>query len=348
MRINVDQLDSHLQRTLQGFYWIAGDETLLVQEALASLRACGRAQGFTEWELFVVDRSFSWQTMLQSGNSMSLFADRKIIELRVSGKLDEAGREALGQYLASPNPDNLLILVTPKQESATLSTKWFKALETAGVFVQVWPVDARGLPRWIAARMGRLGLSADPDAIGLLCERVEGNLLAADQEIEKLGVLTGASPGRKVHVDRRQIMALVADSSRYNVFNLLDAALFGDARRCLKVLAGLRAEGDEVLALLAMLARELRTLIAIQRRIASGSAGTAAMSAEGVRKNHEAPVAAALERLSLPTLETLLQQARQVDLAVKGMSTADAWTELTDILLTLSGTPVVTAAGGLR
>lgn len=342
MRINVDQLDSHLQRSLQGFYWIAGDETLLVQEALAALRACGRAQGFTEWELFFVDRSFSWQTMLQSGNSLSLFADRKIIELRVSGKLDEAGRDALGQYLASPNPDNLLILVTPKQESATLSTKWFKALESAGVFVQVWPVDLRGLPRWIAARMARLGLSADADAISLLCERVEGNLLAADQEIEKLGVLTGATPARKVHVDRRQIMALVADSSRYNVFSLLDAALLGDARRCLKVLAGLQAEGSEVLALLAMLARELRTLIAIRRRIDSGSAGAAAMSAEGVRKTHEAPVAAALERLSLPALEALLQQARQVDLAVKGMSTSNAWTELTDILLALSGTPLMT------
>jgi DNA polymerase-3 subunit delta len=348
MRINAEQLDSHLQRPLQGFYWIAGDETLLVQEALSSLRAAGRAQGFTEWELYFVDRSFSWQTMLQSGNSLSLFADRKIIELRLNGKLDEAGREALGQYLASPNPDTLLILVTPKQEVATLSTKWFKTLEAAGVFVQVWPVDARGLPRWIAARMARLGLSADPDAIGLLCERVEGNLLAADQEIEKIGVLTGATPARKVHVDRRQIMTLVADSSRYNVFNLLDAALLGDARRCLKVLGGLRSEGSEVLALLAMVARELRTLIAIRRRIAAGTSSGAAMSAEGVRKNHEAPVAAALARLRLPALEALLQQARQVDMAVKGMSPTDPWTELTDILLALSGTPVVTAALGQR
>jgi DNA polymerase-3 subunit delta len=348
MRINVDQLDSHLQRTLQGFYWIAGDETLLVQEALSALRANGRTQGFTEWELFFVDRGFSWQTMLQSGNSLSLFADRKIIELRLSSKLEDAGRDALSQYLASPNPDNLLILVTPKLESATLSTKWFKALESAGVFVQVWPVDARGLPRWISARMARLGLSADSDAISLLCERVEGNLLAADQEIQKLGVLMGATPTRKVHVDRRQIMTLVADSSRYNVFTLLDAALLGDSRRCLKVLGGLQAEGSEVLALLAMLARELRTLIAIRRRIASGSSGAAAMSAEGVRKTHEAPVAAALERLSLPDLEGLLQQARQVDLAVKGMSAADAWTELTDILLALSGTPLVTAARGQR
>lgn len=349
MRINSDQLDAHLQKPLQAFYWIAGDETLLVQEALAQLRARCRAQGFTEWDLFFVDRSFSWQSMLQSGNSMSLFADRKIIELRqTSAKLEEAGRDALTQYLASPNPDNILILVTPKQEMATLNTKWFKALESAGVFVQVWPVDARGLPRWITARMARRGLSADHDAIALLCDRVEGNLLAADQEIEKLSVLTGAAPGRKMHVDRRQIMSLVADSSRYNVFALLDAALLGDARRCLKVLSGLQAEGSELLALLAMVSRELRTLIAVKRRIADGQPQGAAMLNEGVRKAHEGPVAHALERLRLPALEALLQQARQVDMAVKGMSPADAWTELTDLLLALSGSALQRAVPGTR
>ena len=349
MRINSDQLEGHLQKPLQAFYWIAGDETLLVQEALGLLRTRCRAQGFTEWELFFVDRSFSWQSMLQSGNSMSLFADRKIIELRqTSAKLDEAGRDALTQYLASPNPDNVLILVTPKQEPATLNTKWFKALEAAGVFVQVWPVDARGLPRWVNARMARKGMSADADAIALLCDRVEGNLLAADQEIEKLSVLAGTAPGQRVHVDRRQIMGLVADSSRYNVFALLDAALLGDTRRCLKVLGGLRAEGSELLGLLAMVSRELRTLIAISRRVAGGQAQGAAMLSEGVRKTPEAPVIRALERLRVPMLESMLQHARQVDMAVKGMSGADAWTELTDLLLALCGTPLECAAPGPR
>jgi len=347
VRINSDQLESHLQKPLQAFYWIAGDETLLVQEALAMLRTRCRAQGFTEWDLFFVDRSFSWQSMLQSSNSMSLFADRKIIELRqTSAKLEEVGREALASYLAAPNPDNVLILVTPKLEMATLNTKWFKALESGGVFVQVWPVDARGLPRWISSRMARKGLSADADAIALLCDRVEGNLLAADQEIEKLSVLASAPPGQRVHIDRRLVMSLVADSSRYNVFALIDAALLGDARRCLKVLSGLRAEGNELLGLLAMVSRELRTLIAVSRRIAGGQAQGAAMLSEGVRKTHEAPVSRALERLQVPTLEALLQQARQVDMAVKGMSPADAWTELTDLLLSLCGTPLELAAPG--
>jgi len=346
VRINSDQLESLLQKPLQAFYWIAGDETLLVQESLAMLRSRCRAQGFTEWDLFFVDRSFSWQSMLQSSNSMSLFADRKIIELRqTSAKLEEAGREALAGYLASPNPDNVLILVTPRQEMATLNTKWFKALESGGVFVQVWPVDARGLPRWISARMARKGLSADADAIALLCDRVEGNLLAADQEIEKLSVLTAAAaPGQRVHVDRRLVMSLVADSSRYNVFALIDAALLGDTRRCLKVLSGLRAEGNELLGLLAMVSRELRTLIAVARRIADGQAQGSAMLKEGVRKTHEAPVSRALARLQVPTLEALLQQARQVDMAAKGMSSANPWTELTDLLLSLCGTPLELAA----
>lgn len=349
MRINSDQLEAHLQKSLKEFYWIAGDETLIVQESLALLRARCRAQGFTEWDLFFVDRSFSWQTMLQSGNSMSLFSDRKIIELRLSSaKLEEAGRGALMQYLASPNPDNVLILVTPKQEMATLNTKWFKALEAAGVFVQVWPVDTKGLPRWIGARMNRHGLTADHDAIELLCDRVEGNLLAADQEIEKLRVLTGAGPGKRIHIDRRQIMNLVADSSRYSVFSLLDAALLGDPRRCLKVLSGLRSEGSELLGLLAMLSRELRTLMAVSRRLAGGQAPGAAMLSEGVRKAHEAPVTRALERLRIPELESLLQQARRVDMAVKGMSGADAWTEMTSLMLALCGTSLALASSGTK
>lgn len=338
MRINSDQLGAHLQKSLQPVYWIAGDEVLLVQEALDRLRSRCRKEGFTEWDLFFVERSFNWQTMLQSGNSMSLFSDKKIIELRLlSPKLEETGRVALQQYLASPNPDNILIIVSPKLESSALSTKWFKSIEAAGVFVQVWPVDAKGLPRWIAARLAGHGLKADEEAIALLSEKVEGNLLAANQEIEKLRVLTGASPDNRMQIDRKHILSLVADSSRYNVFNLLDAALMGDPRRCLKILNGLRAEGAEPLGILAMLTRELRSLIAIASRVAAGQNLAGAMQNQGIRKNHEAPVMRAIEHHSPATLESLLQRSRTVDLAVKGLADADPWTHLSTILLNLAG-----------
>ncbi|MDP1930142.1 MAG: DNA polymerase III subunit delta [Gammaproteobacteria bacterium] len=343
MQINSDQLSAHLQKKLYSLYWIAGDDVLLVQEALDRLRSRCRQEGFTEWDLFFIERSFNWQTMLQSGNSLSLFSDRKIIELRLlTPKLEEAGRDAVQQYLASPNPDNILIIVSPKLEYSALSTKWFKAIETAGVFVQVWPVDASGLPRWIATRLVSHGLNAGEEAISLLCEKVEGNLLAANQEIEKLRVLTGASPNNRIHIDTKHIMTLVADSSRYNVFNLIDAALVGDARRCLKIVNGLRSEGSEPLSILGMITRELRSLIAVATRMASGQNASSAMQKEGIRKTHEGPVSRAVERHNLATLEGLLQQARTVDMAVKGLTKADPWTELNTLLLTLGGTRLCT------
>lgn len=338
MRINSDQIAQSLNTKIAPFYWIAGDETLLVQESLTQLRTRVREQGFSEWELMFVDRSFDWQSLLQSGNSMSLFSDKKIIEIRLqSAKLDDAGKSALKQYLNSPNPDNVLILVSPRVEPAALNTQWFKALESAGVFVTVWPIFAEKLPSWIRTRMANAGMTADPEAIAILAERVEGNLLAADQEIEKLGVLTGASREHKVHIDRKHIMSLVADSSRYNSFNLIDAALTGDARRCIKIINGLRAEGTEPLQLLGALTTELRRLVAVSHHLERGQGLAQAMKSEGVRRNHEKELGQAVQRISLVELETMLGDARQVDLAVKGLSPADPWSVLSQLFLRLSG-----------
>lgn len=344
MRINSDQMKSHLQKQLQPVYWIAGDETLLVQESLDLLRARCRKDGFSEWDLLFVERGFQWQTMLQSANSMSLFSDKKIIELRLySPKLEDGGRDALQKYIASPNPDNILIIVSPRLESSALNSKWFKAIEMAGVFVQVWPIDIKALPRWIASRLTSHGLSADSDAVSLLADKVEGNLLAANQEIEKLCVLTGASVDNKIHIDRKHILTLVADSSRYNIFNLLDAALLGDARRTLKILNGLRSEGSEPLGILAMVCREVRILISIHNRLANGQSLASAMQSEGVRKNHEGPVAKAIERSAKTALTEMLHRARVIDMAVKGLSSADPWVELTTMLLAISGINLSTA-----
>lgn len=338
MRINSDKLHAELKKPLAPFYWLAGDETLLVQEALSELRGRCRSAGFHEWELMFVERGFDWQSLLQSGNSMSLFSDKKIIELRLqSAKLDDVGKAALQHYLKSPNPDNILILVSPRVEPAALNTKWFKALESTGVFVTVWPIFADKLPRWIGERMRKADMSADPDAIAILAERVEGNLLAADQEIQKLRVLTGASKENNIHIGRKQIMTLVADSSRYSAFNLLDAALIGDARRCIKIINGLQAEGTEILQMLGSLTGELRRLIAVAQHLENGRSMSDAIRSEGIRPKHQKEVQSALQRLRLSELEAILQGARQVDLAVKGLSSKNPWTEFTQLILRLSG-----------
>lgn len=344
MRINSDRLGGHLQKSLQPFYWIAGDETLLVMETLDQLRGHCRQHGFSEWEQLFADRYFDWQTLLQTANSMSLFAERRIIEVRLNtAKVDEAARAVLQKYLASPNPDNVLILVTPKLESASLNTKWFKTLEAGGVFVQVWPVDVKALPGWIESRLARHGLSADAEAVTLLTDRVEGNLLAANQEIEKLRILTGASTDNRIRIGQKHVMSLVADHSRFNVFTLIDAALYGDAQRAQKVLDGLRADGNEPLALLGMLARELRQLIEVRALMEGGQDISSALQKKGIRRIHEAPVKAALRRLHRPQLEDILRGARQVDQAVKGMSPENPWTALSNLVLALAGLPPVVA-----
>ncbi|MCB1664291.1 MAG: DNA polymerase III subunit delta [Pseudomonadales bacterium] len=338
MRINADQLDAHTRSQLGGFYWIAGDDTLLVQESLTLLRKRCREAGFTEWELFFVDKGFDWQALLQSSNSMSLFADRRILELRLqAGKLDDAGKAALKQALQSPNPDNVLILVTPRVEPASLNTQWFKGLESSGTFVTVWPINADRLPGWILGRMKTVGLTADRDAIAILADRVEGNLLAADQEIQKLAVLTGAETGKPVHLERKHVMSLVADSARYNTFNLMDAALLGDARRCIKVLNGLKTEGAELLMILGALSADLRRLIAIAEQLQQGHRLTDALKREGIKRNHEQAISAAARRHALSALQDMLRQVRQIDMAAKGMSPADPWVELSQLLLQLAG-----------
>lgn len=338
MRTSSDKLTTELRKKLASFYWLAGDDTLLVQESVTQLRGTCRQQGFNEWELLFVDRGFDWQSLLQSGNSMSLFSDKKIIELRLqSAKLDEAGKATLKQYLASPNPDNILILVTPKIDAAALNTQWFKGLESAGVFVTVWPIGADKLPRWIRERMHGAGMNADHDAIAMLADRVEGNLLAADQEIQKLSVLTGATTDKPVHIDRKHIMTLVADSSRYNTFNLIDAALNGDARRCIKVINSLRSEGTEILQLLGSFSGEVRRLIVLAQLIENGSSISDAIRSERIRANHQKEVHKALERLRLAELEALLRAGRQIDLSVKGLAQTDPWNEFTQLILRLSG-----------
>lgn len=338
MRIYSDKLESAIAKKLEPVYWIAGDETLLMQECLDNIRRACRAQQYDAWDLFFADNHFQWHDFLASANSMSLFAERKIIEIRFqSARIEEEARKILADYSQSPNQDNILILVTPKLESSALNTKWFKAIEAHGLFVQVWPVDIGKLPAWIDKRMQRHGLQADREAVQLLADRVEGNLLAADQEIEKLRILTGASLENRISVNADIIVKLVADNARYNVFNLIDSALLGDAKRTLKILNGLKAEGTEILNLLGMITREIRILINIQRRTLQGQTLSSAMKQEGVWQKHEEPVKKALEKVKLHELEFMLRDSREIDLTVKGLAGGDPWNKLSSLLLNLGG-----------
>ncbi len=323
---------SKQQQQLPAVVWICGDETLLVQEACDSVRRFAREQGFTEREVHDANAQFNWSVLVAAASSLSLFADRKLIDLRLhSPKLDNEAKAALQAYVDDPGEDNLLLITSGKVEKATLSTKWFKAIESRGLVVQVWPVNAQQLPGWIANRMKQAGLTADQDCIDIIAHRVEGNLLAAAQEIDKLAVLAGDK-----HLTREIVARAVADSSRFSVFALTDASLAGHSGKALNILNHLRAEGDDPLKILFFLTREIRTLLRMQARIRQGQNINGVMQAERIWQNRTAIVGTALRKHSGESLEQLLLDARLVDQSVKGLLKRRPWDELTGIVLKLA------------
>lgn len=331
MQIKADQLAAKLKQNALPMVWISGDEPLQVQEACDAVRLFAREQGFAEREVLDAGASFNWNQLLASGNSLSLFAERKLIDLRVAGKLDDAAREALGAYLDNPNPDNLLLLTTGKIEKQSQSTKWFSSLESRALFCPIWPVSERDLPQWIRQRLQKHGLTAESEAIEVLVERVEGNLLAASQEVEKLRLLAKAA-----HLDAETVLEAIVDNSRFTVFALTDACLGGNSGRALNILNHLQAEGEECLFILNMLCREIRALAGIKTDIDQGHNPHAAMQSRGVWQNRQQLVSGALERHSHTSLQKLLDRARIVDQSVKGLLDNRPWDELASVTLGLS------------
>jgi DNA polymerase-3 subunit delta len=331
MQIKADQLAARLKQNTLPMIWISGDEPLLIQEACDTVRLFARAEGFSEREVLDAGANFNWNQLLASGNSLSLFAERKLIDLRLTGKLDEDAREALSAYLENPNPDNLLLLTSGKIEKQAQSTKWFSALESRSMFCQIWPVSERELPQWIRQRLQRHGLTADAEAVEVLVERVEGNLLAASQEVEKLRLVANTA-----HLDVQTVLEAVVDNSRFTVFALTEACLAGNSGRALNVLNHLQAEGEECLFILNMLCREIRTLAGIKADVDQGLNSHSAMQTRGVWQNRQALVSGALDRHSHSSLQKLLDRARIVDQSVKGLLNSKPWDELASVTLGLS------------
>jgi len=340
MLIKPEQLSASLQKQLPPVIWITGDETLLVQEACDTVRLLAKEQGFTEREVHDVGKSFDWTVLLESANSLSLFADRKIIDMRLhSPKLENDARNILHEYVENPGEYNLLLLTSPKIEKATLGTKWFKAIESQGLVVQIWPVNAQQLPGWIAQRMRKVGLNADQDSVSIISQRVEGNLLAAAQEIDKLALLAG---DKQLTADI--VARAVADSSRFNVFALTDASLSGHSGKALNILNHLRAEGDDPLKILFFIVKEIRGLLRMQVKVSQGQNINGVMQAERVWQNRMPIVGHALRQHSVESLEALLLRARRVDQSVKGLLDLRPWDEITGMVLGLSGTQTAVSA----
>lgn len=336
-KIRSDQLAQHLKKSQVPVYLVSGDETLLVQEACDVIRAAAKKAGFTEREKHHVDKQFEWGQLLSSANSLSLFDDKKIIELRIeNGKPGTEGSKVICEYLKQPSDDNILLIVTPKLDGGTQRSKWVKVIEKMGYWVPIWPISTAQLPRWLGQRLQQAGLKADSQALELLAARIEGNLLAAHQEIEKLKLLA-----KDEWISPELIANTVADSARYDVFGLVDKALLGDTRGAVRNLNGLKSEGTEAITILWALAREIRILLTIAKALEQGQNFAWAAKNAGVWDKRQPLVEQASRRLHHKHIALLLRQANGIDKSIKGLRNADTWNELMELVLNLSGAQAI-------
>lgn len=336
MKLSLQQLEPRLRRELLPVWVLTGDEPLQMEEGADAIRAAARQAGYTEREVHHVERGFDWNGLSASAGSLSLFGDRKLVEIRLrSGTPGDAGSRALRAWAENPPADTLLLLILPKVDKRTLSTAWMKALDRVGAVVQVWPVEGKALLAWIRTRMLAADLQPAPEAVRLLAERVEGNLLAAAQEIEKLRLLTGG--GR---VEAETVARAVADSARFDIFGLVDTALAGEAGRCVRILDGLRAEGVAPPLVLWAFVREIRSLAGISSRIAAGERLDPVLRAARVWDKRRPAVLHALHTHRGPRAwQRLLRLAARAERVIKGAEPGNPWDELVQLGLSLAGRP---------
>lgn len=337
MKLYYDKLGAHLQQGLQPVYLLSGDEPLQLMEAGDAIRRCARESGFAEREVMHVEPGFDWDALLAASNSMSLFAEQRLIELRMpNGKPGKEGGKVLTEYAANPPPDTVLLITSGKLDRSAQNSKWFKSLDKAGVTLAVWPVEPQALPGWVMQRMRSRGMQPTPEAAQLLAERVEGNMLAAAQEVEKLLLLYGESP-----IDAQQVEEGVADSARYDIFELVDTALLGDVPRTSRVVQGLRGEGVEPVLVLWALLREIRSLVKMAAEIEKGDAIDPVMEQFRIWNKRKPPVKAGLRRHNLKRWQLLLRRAGRIDRMIKGIEPGNAWDELLQLALLMAGVRTV-------
>jgi len=323
LKLNPDSLGRQLAERLLPVYLICGDEPLLAGEAADAVRAAARAAGFTEREVHFMDRGGDWDAVRSSVSTLSLFAARRSIEVRLpSGKPGVTGGRALVGIIESLQEDTLLLILTGRLDRDAQAAEWVRAAETRGAWVSVWPITAERLAPWLASRCRQLGLTADADALALLAERTQGNLLAAKQELDKLRLLLADR-----HITLQAVLASAADSARFDVAELREALASGAAARAVRILGGLRAEGVELPLALWAVVRALREL--------SESSDAAGGSGRGVRGARTRSV------------RRLTERALRADAMAKGRIAGDAWDELMLLAVDACGRPALPLAAAV-
>jgi DNA polymerase-3 subunit delta len=333
MMLRPEALEGQLAKGLAPLYVITSDEHLLALEAADRIRRAARAAGYSEREVLSVERNFKWGELLAANQALSLFGDKKLIELRIpGGKPGKDGSAALQSYARDLSPDNLTLITLPKLDWQTAKSSWVASLQQAAVYIEIPNVERAQLPGWIGVRLASQGQSADRQGLDFIADRVEGNLLAAHQEIQKLGLLY--EPGK---LSYEQVHDAVLNVARYDVFKLSEAMLAGDPGRLARMLEGLKGEGEALPLVLWAVSEEIRTLLKLKAGMAQGRPLGVLMKESRIWGPRERMMEPALRRIPLGTLEQALRDAAQVDKMVKGLRAkqyaGDAWDAMLQLAL---------------
>ena len=333
MRLKVDQLSRHLQQSsLLPVYLISGDEPLQLLESADLIRSSARQQGYQERVVFEVDKQFQWQSLLDECSAMSLFSSMKIIELKLgSSKPGREGGKIINEYLQQAPEGTLLLITADKLDRSAQSTKWFKSIDNAGATIIVWPIEYEQLPNWITQRAKASGKKIDRNAAELIATRIEGNLIAAAQEISKLCLLVA---DEQISID--DVMQSVVDSSRYDVFKLIEAAYNGDTDRTATMLNGLRSEGLDPMAVYGAIIWDYRRLCKMLFDSQNNSLESVFAQYRVWAESRKRAIRSIDKRHSLENLYQYLIQANKLDQTIKSANRSNAWNELLAFLLHLA------------
>ena len=337
MQVPYAKATAQLVSELPAIIAIAGNEALLVEELLDSLRKALPAHGVDERIPFAVEGRFDWEGFVQEGNAMSLFGSRRCYELRIpSGKPGDKGSKAISAFCERAEPEgDLLVLILPKLDKRQLQSKWAKATDASGWIINCPEINLDAFPAWLKQRFASRGLRLQAGAMDLLVTCLEGNLLAAGQEVDKLRALS--SDGG---VTIEMIRSSLSDQARYTVFELVDMSCSGELARALRILKGLQREGVEPVVVVWSLAREIRAMASVAGQIAAGSTPSNAYRQNGVWSSREAIVSSAIRRIGADGCYNLLRQVGKLDQLVKGQRQGDIWLELEKLIVVLNGVAI--------
>ena len=336
MRLNSRQLAGQLKQPLKKNYLVCGEELLLAEEAASAVLKKAWEQGYTERIVLTVEPGFDWHALMDECRALSLFAQKRIIDLRLpTGKPGDTGSATLTEIARREADDILFILRTGKLDKAQLASKWVKALDQSGIVVIAYPVGANELPAWISERMKVLGVRPGPGVIDLFVHRYTGNLLALAQELEKLTLQTN---NKEIYLE--DIEKDLRDDARFNVFELIDVCLRGHARDAVRIVDKLRREDVQPVLISVLLAREVRAMGILAEEIGAGKNADAAFRARQVWPRRQPLVRQAIKRVSLRRWQGLLQRCAHLDRVVKGRASGETWREIESLCLAMCGVRV--------